>query len=279
MEAKTGMSAIKLGLHKSALLAVALPPDVLAALKAAGERRSVWVVGADDQPLASKFLAEMRHPLGIVVADGLAADHRKILEAVAEKKGIVVRTCPAPSALDGMVAEVLDGLVPKRLAELASVAMERVIPTVFSGRSIKMVQLAKLSDTGFYDSVVVCETMLGDIVGQCTVRIASKKVDLAGDADVKALVSQAGEFTNQFLGIINYNLSKLGLQPKIGLPFFVDLGSGGHAATKLLIPSVYFRESQGLLSVEIGFINNSGGRNLEFGDIEFGWHSDEVQFL
>ena len=190
--------------------------------------------------------------------------------------------------LENKLVELIDGKINGGIKDVITQTMEYITPIFFSCDKVNY--KSKSFDPDFFDftkpelfNCLVCiENNFEWLVGRLVLKINSDlfaKNILKADKDIEEILKASQEFSNQIMGIINYNLNQNGRKFKIGLPQSYDLSNSRVNLGKLLIPSMILQSEGGEIEISFGYVEMENGTvpNLEVDD--FSTPSSDVDFF
>jgi hypothetical protein len=181
------------------------------------------------------------------------------------------------------IQDALGSLLPKGLVHLCQSSANYIHDSIFPGLNLDF-QESKLEHLENYDLLVQCDTTSSPFSGRCIIemnsdRLAEHYEDFA-KASKKLKADSVKELINQYLGVINHNLMKQGVSPKIGLPNVFEFEQAvGLKKTGLYIPYASVADTKGIFLIRTGFVNGETNEKLDLGSTEFSGPDDEIDFL
>ena len=138
------------------------------------------------------------------------------------------------------------------------------------------------SNNSNFDCLVSIENNFEWLVGRLVIKINSdlfSKNILKKDQSIDDVLKASQEYSNQIMGIINFNLNNTGKKFKIGLPQSYDLTTSRVNLGKLLIPSMILTTSSREIEISFGHIEMENGTVPELKVEEFSIPSSDVDFF
>ena len=138
------------------------------------------------------------------------------------------------------------------------------------------------SNNSNFDCLVSIENNFEWLVGRVVIKINSdlfSKNILKKDQSIDDVLKASQEYSNQIMGIINFNLNNTGKKFKIGLPQSYDLTTSRVNLGKLLIPSMILTTSSREIEISFGHIEMENGTVPELKVEEFSIPSSDVDFF
>ncbi len=204
----------------------------------------------------------------------------KAIPAVAVPPGIAFakfNTAQSENETAGYLEGYMQSLIPKNLDAFAQFCADLVFPSFFSGAT-GFQRLAYLG-TGFDREIVYC-TVEGDLMGLCSVKVNLKKaVEAWPELGEEKIIGNLKEAVNQFLGVLTQNLSKVNINPKIGLPTVFDLSKIPQVQTLNYFPSVHLMDPRGLIVLSLGYSHMENQPLFDLSAISPSAPSDEIELL
>ena len=190
--------------------------------------------------------------------------------------------------LEKNLIELIDGKINGSVKDVISKTMEYITPIFFSCDKVNF--KSKPFDPSFFDftrpelfDCLVCiENNFEWLVGRLVIKINSgafSKYVLKADKDIEEILKASQEFSNQIMGIINFNLNKNGRKFKIGLPQSYDLSTSRVNLGKLLIPSMILQSEGGEVEISFGYVEMENGTVPKLEVDEFSTPSSDVDFF
>lgn len=175
------------------------------------------------------------------------------------------------------VLEFIEKLKPPRLLELVEFSAKQVSPAVF-GQDLEELSFENCQEKGevySFDSSIMCETVCENIIGRVYIDYSKEAIKEYCPKFSNNIENLMGEYVNQFLGIVNHNINKLGYDFKISLPLVTN--------TKIVfssyMPFVQIIEKCEMFTIRFGYDCNKKRQINDFKDIEFDSTSDELEFF
>jgi hypothetical protein len=246
----------------------------------------------EDGDQITTILTKARHIEGMFLKSppfGANADWIK----VAETKNFDVAVFGEASAWNGTKAIILEGPVQSAgVRAHLNQALHRKIPlkmdelAIHAGNTIAKVILPDVP-TSFKvisaipasfkpDILVSLDTTTPPFIGRAVLQIQSDLVKM----DFNALAEASKEFTNQFLGIVNQHLSKLGFSPSIALPFlFTKDEVVSVVRSGPFLPRITLKDQTGSMVVNVGFLHEEGNGVINLSGLTVGEDDGDVDFF
>ena len=215
--------------------------------------------------------------------------------------------CPELSGLEGVIRlgksdlegekediiskeliEIIDQKMSPEVKNVIEKTLEYITPIFFSCGDVNF--KVKSFDPNFFDftksenfnCLVSIENNFEWIVGRLVIKINSglfSKNILKNKENVDDILKATQEFSNQIMGIINFNFNKNGRKFKIGLPQSYDLKSSRVNLGKLLIPSMIMSTGGQEMEISFGYVEMENGTvpSIEVGT--FTTPSSDVDFF
>lgn len=194
-------------------------------------------VGIKNQLINNEAFASDSHILGCFVKSNVMSDIESAVES-ANKVGI---SCYLFSNLsfevqyklrpyDAPLKEILPGffsdLLPKKLKDLCSFAVSSIVPNLIPDIEATFEESVSTLTTTTFNIQVHCETVARNFVGAITLRadtnLLKQRSEVLASISEQDIMDCLAEVSNQTLGIINYNLKKINIDARIGLPTIVN---------------------------------------------------------
>ena len=271
--------------NRSYLIGFNFPEEATKTLNVITKQRNFRFINEMEMDECVATLEKVKHLIGVFIfTEGLEEQTIEQLEALAQKRGFPSQTISseAPPGLMYHVSETLKQLPAKRLAELVDFAANYSLPFIFPGLPQKL--FSETTETlDKYNSLVTCDCLGEEIIGHATFKLDSSRLrgcypDYA-DTPQEMIVDRQRELVNQFLGLVNFNLNKLGIEAAIGLPLAIDMSTGVKVHSSLYCPAVAVADQQGICHIEFGFINTEGKPLFSLGEESFTPPTDEVELF
>jgi hypothetical protein len=278
--------------------------DDYALLKATSKGLGVKYASDENKDEFTESLGKIKHCVGVFInMQGKSDEEAKsILEKVKEDKkqcvvfnttlsesdcgpsSIIHSGAPDENLIKDSLNKCLEYLKPRGLGDLTEFCVNYITPFVFPELSAKFIGCSKEEGSGNeFNYLVDCQTSASDCVGKCTLKVNLGKLKESDpslkDLDSDKVLDGLRELINQFLGIINHNLIKVQLKPRIGLPAVYDLSNTDVKTGSLYIPTVSFKDEKNIFHLSMGFVNLSGGEIFHLDSIDLDAPSDDVDFF
>ena len=190
------------------------------------------------------------------------------------------------------VLENLVNLVDKKITsgmkETVHKTMEYITPIFFDCDPVTFEEkkfdpdFFDFSNNSNFDCLVSIENNFEWLVGRLVIKINSdlfSKNILKKDKTIDDILKASQEYSNQIMGIINFNLNNSGKKFKIGLPQSYDLTTSRVNLGKLLIPSMILTTNSREIEISFGHIEMENGTVPELKVEEFSIPSSDVDFF
>ena len=132
-----------------------------------------------------------------------------------------------------------------------------------------------------YSHLIICSIVAKSFVGQLFINVnlnllkqSSKELSAQPDDVILKILN---ETSNQLLGIIAFNLNKLNLYGRVGLP--LDIQRSTYSPGKLFVPSIKIHDASRAFMLKFGFLDTEGNQRLDFTKIKCEMPQDDVDFL
>lgn len=169
-----------------------------------------------------------------------------------------------------------------RQDELAIFAANSIIEQQFPGQGKNNFRLyneetdAKFDGT--YNETFAIKSQNREFCAKATLRVSLIKLgahfDGMTEKSYKKVVDQMQEFLNQFLGVINQNLTtSLNMVFRIGLP--THLTHTLNSDETLYVPGVRLIDETGTYDLNVGFVRIRGGNDIDLKDAKFSLAEDD----
>lgn len=230
-------------------------------------------------------LKKVENPVGLFIhADAVSAPDLKAAIEAAGPLNCPVVQYKKGDAFQQVLQKHLATLAPQALAELAFMGLEFIVPHVLPAmKAVPFKPATEATQQGSFSFLVMCESFGKDWNMQCLLRVNEERLGkLAGMSDVKGekLVDACRELVNQFLGVINSNLSRLQVECRIRLPMLCDLKAGTTSTrASVYSPAFWFATPQQEMVMEARILLTGGPLKIDLSGITFEPPSDEVKFL
>lgn len=179
----------------------------------------------------------------------------------------------------------IDKLRPLGLEHLAQNALLRVLPNFFSQELPDISEKHRVGGDEF-DLLIQCDSSAWPYVGRCLLYVRYEKIfKFLQDVEMslhsrKSVVDLLKEVVNQFLGVMNQSLTKLGYSCRVGLPLvFTQLESKALTSTGLFIPYIHIGDENSIFDLYFGFVNSSAGAILNLSEAELSMSVGDVDYL
>jgi hypothetical protein len=186
------------------------------------------------------------------------------------------------------LVDIIDGKMSDEIKNVIEKTLDYITPIFFSCGNVDF--KAKPFDPNFFDftnseqynCLVSIENNFEWVVGRLVIKINSdlfSKNILKSEKNVDDILKASQEYSNQIMGIINFNFNKSGRKFKIGLPQSYDLSSSRVNLGKLLIPSIIMTTEGRELEISFGYVEMENGTVPEMEIGEFTTPSSDVDFF
>ena len=183
---------------------------------------------------------------------------------------------------------IVDKKITSGMKETIIKTMEYITPIFFDCNVVSFKE--KKFDPDFFDfssaekfdCLVSIENNFEWLVGRLVIKINSQlfaKNILKEEKDIDDILKASQEYSNQIMGIINFNLNNSGKKFKIGLPQSYDLTTSRVNLGKLLIPSMMLVSNAGEIEISFGHIEMENGTVPELQIEGFLTPSSDVDFF
>jgi hypothetical protein len=133
---------------------------------------------------------------------------------------------PLKTPLREVLPVFFSDLLPKKLKDLCTFAVSSIIPNLIPDIKIDFVESKMSSCNISFNLQLHCETVAKNFVGAMTLRadinLLRKKSEILSGISDEDIMDCLAEVTNQTLGVINYNLKKINIDARIGLPTILN---------------------------------------------------------
>lgn len=256
-----------------------IPAELAKTLDEVSTREGFKFVGETDVAEFNTVLEKVKRRIGILLFGKVEP---AVLEQ-AKKQGCPVLEFPAGATVEHVLVALnkeLDKLVPARVEEFVRFCLGHTFNAIFRNLNLTWDRKLINVDQSQYDYMVMCDTLAGDISGKLVIWTNEPKLKAVSAKTGVSLIGDAsGELANQFVGLVNYNLMKMGLQPKLSLPTLFDAKKLQGVKSMIYTPMIRLHSTDGSAVIEFGFTNIEGGPNVDLGKLKFERPSEEVQFL
>jgi len=132
------------------------------------------------------------------------------------------------------------------------------------------------------DYMTICENSFESTTGRFVLRVNEENLRtnseaLQGETEGK-LEDYFREFMNQYIGIVNYNFTKIDIKAKISIPQSYDRNSRVNFG-KIYFPEIVLREEKNIFSLTLGYIDHEGKKLFDLTEVPFTPPSSDVEFL
>ena len=183
---------------------------------------------------------------------------------------------------------LVDKKITSGMKDTIQKTMEYITPIFFDCNNVNFEEkkfdpdFFDFSNNSDFDCLVSIENNFEWLVGRLVIKINSKlfaKNILKKDKDIDDILKASQEYSNQIMGIINFNLNNSGKKFKIGLPQSYDLTTSRVNLGKLLIPSMMLTTNSREIEISFGHIEMENGTVPELKVEEFSIPSSDVDFF
>lgn len=177
-----------------------------------------------------------------------------------------------------------DDASTRGLSYLLEQSVNHVVPFALAGGAGIVFAATPSAVEKNFDFLVVCDSLTKEWIGRCSLAVDIEKLraKIPGFRPMtkEQLLSALCELVNQVLGVLNGNLEQVGLRPRILLPTFIDLSSGGVTQKAPVYTSyVYASDKEQIFSLTFGLTIIGHDGEMDFTGIKFKPPSGEVEFL
>jgi hypothetical protein len=132
------------------------------------------------------------------------------------------------------------------------------------------------------DYMTVCENSFDSTTGRFVLRVdeenlRSNSTSLVNE-DPNKLEDYFREFMNQYIGVVNYNFTKIDIKAKISIPQSYDRNSRVQFG-KIYFPEIVLKDEKNIFSLTLGYIDHEGKKLFDLTEIPFEPPSSDVEFL
>lgn len=213
---------------------------------------------------AQSKVETMKHCIGIFLKPKDEADTQTLngLIAFAQQNWIELRFISEGTDATEYIPRFLKEIFPDKFKELALFSLRSILEGMLPDLKLEWIEQDAPCQTEkkAHDFLVYCETNAPGFSGGVTLKsnydfLRQHSLALR-EQDDEGVTRYFAEVGNQMLGLINYNLKKLNIEARIGLP--VMIGKGGLAYYKrrsaFYMPSVTFTDPSGAVSLSVHFL-------------------------
>ena len=232
-------------------------------------------VGLDLADLQIK-LDQMKHCVGIFLRPRGDSEAKKLKNFIdyCRKNWIELRIFSDDSSIEGhlRVASSMQGhdylptylreVFPEKFRELALFSVKQVMANMLPDFSMNWVEnaSAEFTEKKSYDFLVFCETNAVGFSGGITIKsgypVLREHSKTLASQDDEGITRYFAEVGNQVLGLINYNLKKLNIEARIGLPVMIGKDGMSHYRRRsaFYMPSCVFHAHDGAIQISVHFL-------------------------
>lgn len=132
------------------------------------------------------------------------------------------------------------------------------------------------------DYMTICENSFDSITGRFVLRVdeenlRSNSTTLVNENTTK-LEDYFREFMNQYIGVVNYNFTKIDIKAKISIPQSYDRNSRVNFG-KIYFPEIVLTDEKNIFSLTLGYIDHEGKKLFDLTQVPFEPPSSDVEFL
>lgn len=234
----------------------------------------------------TRCVDKIQHPINYLInAQALSPTDLNTVIALLKCAKTSYRLLENPTAdvLSEAIRASMDSFLPAGSEDFLPKVINYILPLVFQGAGELPFTVTNETD-GACDFVVLCSSGSEDWKAQCYIYCDLEKLKAHfpyfANREFPMLLDGFCELSNQFFGILNFNINQLGVTTKIGLPVSFDLRNGG-TKPKSAIFTRYLQLSaaKGAIRVDFGIIPSNNGYPPDFTKIQFATPSDEVDFF
>ena len=235
------------------------------------------IISATDWADLSKKLDAMKHCVGVFLRPQNPSETQqcKTLIEYCQKNWIELRLFSSDPSFDQKLRvepnhqselylkTFLEEIFPEKFQELGFFAVNQIIGNMIPDLKVewrKQIQNQDLSEKKTYDFLIFCETNAVGFSGGITIKsnydfLRSKSPTLSLNDD-EMLTKYFAEIGNQVLGLINFNLKKLNIEARIGLPIMIGKDGMAHYRRRsaFYMPSNSYVSQEGGIIVSIHFL-------------------------
>jgi hypothetical protein len=187
--------------------------------------------------------------------------------------------------LEADLEALLVRMVPARIEELMLNSLHALLPSYMPDSGMTFTYSAHRNEDLDYQVMTVCHVAAEPFVGQGVQYVHLGKLaefypPMAGKNEVQQR-DFAREFLNQFLGILNRSLLKLGLITSIGVPEQHDKERvASIRRTGPYLPMMQIMDDKGVFVFELGFVHREGSESMDLSQLNFeSEEEDEIDFF
>ena len=189
--------------------------------------------------------------------------------------------------LENLIA-LVDQKITSGMKETVHKTMEYITPIFFDCGAVSFEEkrfdpdFFDFSNNKNFDCLVSIENNFEWLVGRLVIKINSDlfaKNILKKEKNIDDILKASQEYSNQIMGIINFNLNNSGKKFKIGLPQSYDLTTSRVNLGKLLIPSMILTTDSREIEISFGHIEMENGTVPELKVEDFSTPSSDVDFF
>ncbi len=133
-----------------------------------------------------------------------------------------------------------------------------------------------------HDYMTICENSFDSTTGRFVLRVNEENLRSNSDTLVSEnsnkLEDYFREFMNQYIGVVNYNFTKIDIKAKISIPQSYDSNSRVNFG-KIYFPEIVLREEKNIFSLTLGYIDHEGKKLFDLTEVPFTPPSSDVEFL
>ncbi len=152
----------------------------------------------------------------------------------------------------------LKKLLPTKLKELSVFVSNYIIKKFINSIDCKFEAADEEAVDQDFDIFVVCESIAKGFVTRVLMRVNSQKirnhVPSMANLEHQKIVDYIGEFTNQALGVINWNLQKMDIDATGGLPTALTQDGYTNLRSGFYTPSCITRDGNNILEIKYSYL-------------------------